>query len=428
MSDFTTFFSDREQKHVPKSFPTLDSIFRNTLNADHVQSKIACGASILLTKSFGQEPQFYEKKDGSGWIVIKGIIFNIQTKIPNVDFDKLLGHFLNEEIENFNDYEGSFALAAWDAKKKKAWVVNDQASMMNLYFGEHEKGLYVTTNALSLARSLGLKLDPYAVQQLLVRIETLAPASMFSGLQRMNIGEHICYKNKMVVLQKHWSGYEATKEYHNINEAANAIASKVVDRLSRFASNKVPLLCDLTGGYDSRLIACAAHAANLDFAVTVNGPPDLDDVQIGKLVAQKMNWEMEYFNTNTFWTEEISSEIRRELTYRTNGELRFNDIYHQLSSRPILNKNYNIHVIGGGGELLRYFPWSQEFFNIGRRKLANIDNALNYRYLPDKNPVFTLFKHDWYPAFCSLLRKQIERICNEQSDQLTTQQLDAVYL
>jgi hypothetical protein len=84
-------------------------------------------------------------------------------------------------------------------------------------------------------------------------------------------------------------------------------------------------------------------------------------------------------------------------------------------------------MLGSGGELLRYFPWGQEFLGIGRRRLANVDNVLSYRFLTAV-PEATLFSGNWLPYLRDDLKSRIERICREQPGSLTTQQLDAVYV
>jgi len=428
MSDFVAFFPTKEYSQTPKSFETLKEIYRGPLRADEVLTDVRGGASLLLAQSFGHKPIFYAKEDGSGWIVIKGIIFDTRSNTPEPDLSELLNRFLEEDTDCFNHYEGTFALAAWDANKRQGWALNDQTSMLNLYYGEHDDGFYVTTNALSLARALGLILDPLSIQEFLARKDLLVPASMFDGLKRVSTGEHINYRAGKIFHGRHWFGYAPEIPVSRVSDAAETIAEVIMDRFSRYATAANPVVCDLTGGYDSRVIASAADAGKFDFGVTVNGPPELDDVQIANLVAQKMNWPMKYFDTESFWTTEVAPDIRREITYHTSGELPFNEIYHQLFSRPILAQEFKLHMIGGGGEILRYHPWSQEFFSIGRRQLANIDNALNYRYLPEKWPPASLFLQNWIPDFSARFRSHIETICLEQPGTRNTQQLDAAYM
>jgi len=429
MSNFVAFFPSTERARPPASFSELGRSFRDPLRADHVQSEVLHGAAILRTHSANRAPRFHAQENGAGWIVVKGQIFDVRSETPAIDLEDLLQHFLKEDMASLNRYEGTFALAAWDARKRQGWVVNDQTSMLNLYYGEHDAGLYVSTNAISLARALGLGLDPCGVQEFLARNNAgaLAPTTMFAGLRRVDMGEHVRYRAGTLSRGKHWHWYEPEASYGSIREAADTAAAVVVDRVARYAASASPVLSDLTGGLDSRLVASAACTAGLKFAVTVNGPPDHQDVRIAHRVAETMPWDMRYFNTQLLWTAEITPDMRRELLYRTNGELPFTEVYHHLLSRPRLAQDFNLSMQGSGGPLFRYFPWSQEFFGIGRRRLANVDNVLKYRFLPHPPPP-SLFSQDWLPTLRSRLKSRLEEICREQPGIRTTQQLDAVHL
>jgi hypothetical protein len=427
MSDFVAFFPSKECVRPPASFSNLGRIFRGPLRADNVQIEALHGAAILCTRSEGRVPRFYAREDGAGWIVVKGQIFDVRSETPAVDLKDLLHIFLEEDMVGLNRYEGAFALAAWDARKRQGWTVNDQVSMLNLYYGEYDTGLYVSTNATSLARALGLGLDPCGVQELLARDVLLAPTTMFAGLRRVNIGEHVRYREGVLSHGKHWHGYEPEVGYRNVREAAEAAVAVAVDRIARYATSAGPVISDLTGGLDSRLLISAAHAADVEPAVTVNGPPDSQDVWIAHQVADAMRWDMRYFDTQSLWPAELTPEVRRELLYRTNGELPFTEAYFHLLSRPQLAQDFNLHLSGSGGELLRYHPWSQEFFGIGQRRLANTERVLDYRFLTNVPPP-SLFSQNWLPTFRAGLKSRIEAICREQPGTRTTQQLDAVHI
>src|ERR687894_1161100 len=286
MSNFVAFFPSIDCPQAPRSFSELNRIFRGPLQAGHVQTEVLNGAAILCERSFDRAPRFYAQEDGEGWIVVKGHIFDVRSESPIVDLEELLHHFLAEDLADLNRYEGTFALAAWDARKRQGWAVNDQASMLNLYYGEHDAGLYVATNAFSLARALGLELNPHGVQEFLARNALLAPTTMFDGLRRVDVGEHISYRVGTLVHGEHWNKYEPEADYRSVREAADAVAAVVVDRVARYAAGAGgAVVCDLTGGLDSRLIASGADAAGLKPAVTVNGPPDREDVRIAHQLA-----------------------------------------------------------------------------------------------------------------------------------------------
>jgi len=415
MSDFVAFFPPTECPEVPAAFSRLDNILRGPLRADHVQLDVIHGAPILLARSFDRSPQFYDKPDGSGWIVVRGVIYDAYSDAPTVDLEQLLDQFLTQGPGDLNRYEGAFALAAWDSRKAEGWAVNDQSSLLNLYYGEHDGGLYVASNALALARALGLQLDSYGVLEFLVRRVSFAPATLFAGLARINVGEHIHYKAGKLSRGKHWHGYQPQARYRNTEEAASAIASVVVDRVSRYAAVASPVISDLTGGLDTRLLTSAAHVAGVDLVVTVNGPTEAEDVQIARRVAETMQWEMRHFDIRSLWTVEVTPDMRREMTYRTSGELPFTRIYHHLLSRPSMGKEFNLLWIGTGGDFYRVFPWEESF-------------KMRYGVLNIRRPPPDLFTHDIPSRFHSRFRSQVEAVSNEQPEASLTQKLDIAFI
>jgi hypothetical protein len=416
MSDFVAFFPSRECLQVPASFPKLDGILRGPLRADNVQSNVVHGAPILLSTSFARSPRFYAKQDGSGWIVVKGVVFDVHSKTATVDLEQLLDQFLAEGPGDLNRYEGTFALAAWDARKAQGWAVNDQASILNLYYGEHDGGLYVATHALTLARALGLHLDPYGLLEFLMRAVSFAPSTLFAGLQRVNVGEHIHYRAGKLSRGRHWYGYAPQARYRDVDEAAQAAAAIVVDRLSRYAAVASPVISDLTGGLDTRLLASAADATGLDLSVTVNGLPESEDVRIAHQVAELLGFEIRYFDTGAIWTVDITPDLRQELTYRTSGELPFTEIYHHWLTRPSLGKDFNLLTIGTGGDFCRPFSWEGSW-KMKRRAFAVV-----------RLPPPRLFAYDSISCFYSRFLPRIEAVEREQPGASLTQRLDAAFI
>jgi hypothetical protein len=377
-----------------------------------VQVKVVDGAAVLISTSFGHSPQFYAKPDGSGWIVIKGTIIDVHSETPVVGLEQLLDQIIAQEPGDLNRYEGTFSLAAWDAHKGQGWAWNDQPSGLNLYYGEYDGGLYVST--------LGLGLDPHGVLEFLQKSVLLTPATMFAGLRRVDIGEHIRFRTGKLTQSKHWYAYapkarSPKARHHDMDQAAETIAALAVDRLSRYGAIAKPVISDLTGGLDTRLLSSAAEAAGLDLTVTVNGPPDAEDVLIAHELAKAMGWEMKHFDTSSFWTSEVTPDLRRELVYRTSGELRFSEVYHHRLSRPLLGKEYSLHMIGTGGDFYRTFPWEESF-------------KMPYQSLATLTPPDDLFTFDSLSCLYSNLRPRIEASrCRSQGASLT-QQWDATFV
>lgn len=383
-------------------------------------------SELAISRSSRDDLRF--KRTDRGWVVVLGLLFDARASDPRVDLDDLLEKFLQEDPPDLGRYEGTFALGAWDAERRTGWVVNDQPSGLNCYFGESGTGMYASSSALTLARSLGLTLDPRGVGELLSRGTVLAPTTMFSGLRRLGVGEHACYRDGTCRVRRHWTPYREPLALRRTDEAAALLAELAIDRIRRYRALKKDLVADITGGYDSRITVSAAHRAGSLVGVTVNGTEENEDVRIAKRLASAMGWPLIHFEPRSLWTRPIDAGLRRELTYRANGELPFTEIYHHCLSRPRLAERFDLHFTGGGGELLRSFPWSQEFLGIGRRRRANIENALRYRFFQGGPPPPGLFDNDWHAKLVGRFREDLERICAAGPETLTTQQLDAVYI
>jgi hypothetical protein len=427
MSHFAAFFpADDSYDPSRPSFDKLEETFRDKLHEESVTTHRLMGTGIIISGSSNEVPRFFS--NDRGWIVIAGLMFDARSDNPEVEPEGLLDRLLQRQEPDLGRYEGIFAVAAWDREKRTAVVVNDQPSCLNCYYGEYEGGLYVTTCALPLARSLRIPLNPRGICELLSRGTLVAPTAMFAGLRRIDVGEHVRYSSGTFELHRHWSPYKSQADYGSVAHAASEIESLALDRIKRYGALRKPIVCDLTGGYDSRLVVSAVDHAEMLSGITVDGPQSSHDVRIAKRVAEAMAWPIEHFDTDSLWTEPITPDMRSELTYRTNGELPFTEVYHHLLARPALAGRYALHFTGGGGELLRFFPWSQEFLGIGRRKLANARNALIYRFFQEGPPSDDLFIHNWFPHLIKLFSADIESIFKREQGALTTQQLDAAYL
>lgn len=386
----------------------------------------AGGAGVLTTSSSAHRPAVYIAPDERGWIAIKGIIFDTRADDPFVDLENLWRGFEAGDRIDWNRFEGAYALAAWNARTRKGLALTDQTASMNLYYCEDEAYFYCTTTALPLARSLSRYLAPSTVREFLTRGELVAPSSLFEGFSRFNIGEHATYENGSMRVRRHW-WFPERQESWSFQRAAEEAAQMCSDRIRRYSAvTSRNVILDLTSGYDSRLLAAAADHAGIKPSVTVNGPDDDEDVVIAIRVARAADWPMYHFSPDKVWNNVIDPSTRRLLACRADGNLPFTEVYHQQITRPLLAEEFDLHVSGIGGEFIRYHPWGQEFFGVGRRRPANTDNIIKYRILHDRPPP-TMFPCDLYSIFRAEMKNRVEAVCMSMPGTLTTQQLDAVY-
>jgi hypothetical protein len=364
-------------------------------------------------------------RDPRGLLACKGLVFDPATDRP-VDARTLFERFCARGLGGLSELEGTFALAAWNERDGTGLALNDQVGTYNLHWVEQSGRVLVGTHALVLAKCLGLGLDPDGVLEFLARGQLIAPSSLYAGARRLGLGEGALVDGDGVRRIRRWRPYHEERRW-SFSEAADVLADRACAVMRRHKALGVPVLADLTSGYDSRMVLCAALAAELPLAVTVNGDRDQIEVRVASEIAETLGIRIHRFVQRELWIRPVDPDMRRELVYRTAGELSFTEAYHQLLTRPPLANVYRLHFTGGGNDTTRYHPWGQEFFGIGRRRLANVDNALRYRFLQGRLPEGLLPVRAFEP-FHRRLRTRVEELCREGGEARTTAQLDSVHV
>jgi len=365
-----------------------------------------------------------------GILLIKGILVPEGAPGPILatsgESHRMLDGSLQDPDRAFHSSEGCFAAFIWNSAERMGYAANDTAASLNLYVGTFGGAHWVTTCPLYLARALRLHLDPGSVMELLGRGAVLAPASLFSGLRRIGVGEGARVTPLGIRVVREWLPYVDIRPGSS-REMAARFGDRLGDRLKSMRPLQ-PIVSDLTGGYDTRVVCSAAHAARIPVVATVTGPSDDPDVSISRRLAHRIDWQLLHFDPTTLYDAPIDASVQRQLLYRTSGELPFIAAYFQLLTRPQLARDYGLHMNGLMGELLRSAPWSQEFDGVGRRRAANIDRLLRYRFLQDGPPSPGLYGSDWYPALIDRLGRWAREIAMLGSGTETNQQCDAIFL
>jgi hypothetical protein len=437
MSEFVIAIpADGAQQGPPSALdPIIEGI--STLGADvfgaraHEIDPAAHGVRALV---LDEEPfPLIVASSPRGLLLLKGVLIPETSTAPllagSPEASSLLEASLRDPQVAFRACEGCFAAFVWDSEKQAGYAVNDTAACLNLYTGTFGGVHWVATAALLLARVLRLPLDPGAVMELLGRGAVLAPASLFDGLRRIGVGEAATIGARCGIrVTREWVPFAEIAHRRNAREAAARIGDRLVNRLEHLGKLPRPLVADLTGGYDTRVVCSAAHAAGMALSATVNGPQDDPDVGIARSLAQRLDWPFLHFDPTSLWSIPIDEAMQRRLLYRTSGELPYTAIYHQLLTRPLLAQSCAAHLNGIMGELQRSAPWSQEFGSIGRSRPASIERLLRYRFLQGGPPPPGLYNSNWHPGLVARLGAWAREIASQGPATQTNQQCDAIFI
>ena len=179
--------------------------------------------------------------------------------------------------EAVREFEGMFAIAAWDRRDRALWLARDRAGEKPLYCGWHQSRFVFASELKALLALPGhaFRVDTSAATSMLRFGYVPAPASILQGIQKLLPGHVLCLtaddlaRQHAPPSQEYWSLRDvvaagAADPFTGTDaEATDALESLLRDAVTRQMVSDVPLGAFLSGGIDSSTIVALmqAHAS-----------------------------------------------------------------------------------------------------------------------------------------------------------------------
>lgn len=323
--------------------------------------------------------------------------------------------------------QGQYLLVRGDRRSGRMIAGGDGMGLFPWYLAETEDGAWISTSSMALACALQAPLDTGALRGLFMGDAIRAPRSAFAGVRRIHIGETVHLQDGKARIERSWSPYRSTVPYRRIDDAVD----EGVQRLRRSARNIRSCwprwISALTSGLDSRLVVASMAEPGVPVVVTVNGPPELLDVQVAKEAAARFGWPLVHQERPDGWGEQIWDYFDKGIAL-SDGEVTGDRTATTAWTKEQLARKHDAAFGGRGGELYREFFWQQEFLRIGRSKRVDLDRLLRFRFSFNARPALDLFRQDWRPLYFRDQKAAMGALLAEQPEALNTAKLDAIYL
>jgi len=330
-----------------------------------------------------------------------------------------------DDLGVFDQLQGQFAFARLEKRSGDLTLWSDRLGIHPLYSCIVDGIPIVGTSALVLASLSGAGLNLHSAYCLVSGTVPFAPYSLFERVRRLSWGEIAVLKQGRHEIRQTWSPYRAAESYARLGEAA-ARGAAVLKRISAQITRMAPrIISDLTSGLDSRLIVAGLSSVEGSrFAIHVSGSEDFD-TRIARIAANKFGWELHHHTPPPDWGKTRFEFFEKGVLY-SDGEFSGGDCDGMLRQRRVLSEDFDLVLGGGGGELLRDFFWTQEFFHAGKTSRVHVERLLKARfYLTNVDFVFRAHR---FRDCRADIRRRIEEICNLDRGARNTQKLDAVLL
>ncbi len=191
---------------------------------------------------------------------------------------------------------GSFACVV--VTPSLIWAAVDAVRSMPLFFATEDGRLLLSDDADTIRQALThVDVDNVSVSEFVLCGYAVGQHTLYKQIMEIRAGEWMQFrdgapKTHRYYLHLHGNYLHASKAEKY--DALAALSKRVGDRLVASVSAR-PIILPLSGGYDSRYIACLLHEANFANVICYTyGRPDSKEVAVSRTVAKALGFPWHY--------------------------------------------------------------------------------------------------------------------------------------
>ncbi len=228
----------------------------------------------IIDLELGVQP--LSNEDETLWITFNGEIFNYVElrdelllcghKFRTQSDTETILHAWEEWGENsFSHFNGQWALAIWDVKRKELILSRDRFGIRPLYYTINNNRFIFGSEikAIFCDNRVSREFNPAGMGEIFTFWSTVAPLTVYKNIYEIQPGHFIVLKNGKFLSKPYWSiSFPSNSELLNkrsvktMDEYANELKKHLAEAtLLRFTRSDVPVGAYLSGGIDSSIAA-----------------------------------------------------------------------------------------------------------------------------------------------------------------------------
>ncbi len=224
--------------------------------------------SILDLSSLGHQPM--SNSDGSIWITYNGEVYNykeIREQLvikghsfkSNTDTEVVLKAYEEWGIECVHKFVGMFALAIWDKKIKRLYLLRDRAGVKPLFYYQNDNILLFGSELKALMAHPDFKRDiNHSVMPFYLRYGYIPTSqTIFDNTYKLPPGHYLSFENNTIKETKYWDIVDSYLEgplHKNQDTITEELEMLMTEAFNYRLISDVPTGIFLSGGIDSSIV------------------------------------------------------------------------------------------------------------------------------------------------------------------------------
>ena len=237
----------------------------------YIDNTAALGHSRLAIIDLDSGAQPLSNEDGSIWITFNGEIFNyIELRNELVsnghvfktksDTETIIHAWEEWGADCFNKFNGQWAVAIWDAKKRSLVLSRDRHGIRPLYYTiTNEKIIFASeVKSIFTDNTINREFSSEGLSEIFTFWSPVAPRTAFESINELEPGHFAIIDEKGLTSKPYW---EISFPYENdtqndFNSCAEELREILISSTKlRFERSDVPVGAYLSGGIDSSITA-----------------------------------------------------------------------------------------------------------------------------------------------------------------------------
>ena len=249
---------------------------------------------------------------------------------------------------------GVYGVFVYDRQDGTWQIGSDHLGFYRLYYDQDVLG----TKLLELMTDRGYgpaDLDRERLVEFLVQAVVFGPATVVKGVRRL-VGEEVLIGRADDAGGPFWRAVPKHLSETDSDDP-DIVIGVFKDLAASLSGRKVAV--DVTGGFNSRLIACLFAQFGLPFEVGVTGRDmEAPDIAISEIVAKTLGRDSHPLLHDTSWLETEIEAVFQD----SDGQLEMRTIHRDWQNAVArLGRNVEVIAHGGAGGVLKDFAFSHEF-------------------------------------------------------------------
>lgn len=325
-----------------------------------------------------------------------------------------------------SEWNGIFALAAFDGRTSELSIVTDRLGSLHIYKAAVAGCILISTSSLVLAAIARPEWDVVACREFLTTGTVFEQRSLFQGIEKFPPAAIVRFRGgEEVARTRYWSLHSIAYRDTSFRTCVHELTSALKGSLQAIARHLPRPMMDLTGGFDSRALAGSMLSAGLNFDTIVNGHPGDGDVVIAGRIAGERKLRHRHHTRRAQRPQQWWDNAKAALPL-CDGEIDLLSYAPTMEVQRELCAGFDATLNGSNGEICKGYWWELLFPKTGARGCFDARKvaAQRFAYAGDPALLSHRFDQSLTEHFAGILTRNNAGLENHPN----TAQMDNVYL